>query len=402
MEDSERVDVAVIGAGPAGLAAAEVISAAGRTVTIFEAMPSPARKFLMAGKSGLNLTKNSSIDHVRSVIDCARMDAGLSECGPSEIVAWAQGLGETMFTGSTGRVFPKAMKASPLLRRWLARLSSQGCTLRTRWRWTGWADTGALRFQTVEARRDVFANAAVLALGGASWPRLGSDGAWVPVLAGAGVPSTPLRPANMGFDVDWSRKMIDAFAGAPVKPIAVSCGSTSARGEFVVTETGVEGGCIYALAAPIRDALANGAGGVVLDLMPDVDVQTIRHRLSRPRGRNSWSNHLRKVLRLTGVRKAMLNELGPASRDPDVVAHSLKALPLPLTRSRPLAEAISTAGGVAWDALTEDLMLAERPGIFVAGEMLDWEAPTGGYLLTGCLASGRLAGKSVVAWLERR
>lgn len=391
-------DIAIIGGGPAGLAAAEAALAAGRSVAVFDAKPSLARKFLMAGKSGLNLSNDLPPDQFRAAFP-PEMRPFLTDFTGAEARAWAEGLGEEMFIGSSRRLYPVAMKASPLLRRWLARLSA--AEVRTKWRWTGW-DGEALAFDTPAGPQTVRAKATVLAMGGGSWPRLGSDGAWMEILAEAGVAITPLRPANMGFDVGWSAHLADRFAGAPVKTIAMTFGDTRVEGEFTITRNGVEGGVIYTLSAPIRDALEQGAAAAYIDLTPGRGRKSLAERLMRPRGKLSASNFLRKAVGLAGVKAALLRECAPeVSGDPYELAAVIKALPLQLAAPRPMEEAISTAGGVAWDALAPDLMLAARPGVFAAGEMLDWEAPTGGYLLTGCLATGFAAGRAATEYAGR-
>ncbi|MEP2530286.1 TIGR03862 family flavoprotein [Shimia sp.] len=381
-------DALIIGAGPAGLMAADVLSAAGVKVVVAEAKPSVARKLLMAGKSGLNLTRDEAFDPFLAAFDTAApvLRPMLEAFGPDEVRHWAEGLGQEMFTGSSGRVFPRVMKASPLLRAWLRRLDGQGVTLRTRWRWTD----GAFRFETPEGMQDIRPKVAVLACGGASWARLGSDGAWANWI---GVPLAPFRPANMGFHVDWSDHMTAHF-GSPVKTVALSAGDMRVRGEFVVSARGVEGGGIYAVSRLLRDG-----HGLTIDLMPDLNEDDLRKRLARRRGKTSLSNHLRKTLRLDPVKQALLMEFGRPL--PDDLAPLIKALPVRLSGPRPMDEAISTAGGVPFSALDGTLMLASQPGVFAAGEMLDWEAPTGGYLLTGCLATGRWAGQSALAWLNK-
>jgi uncharacterized flavoprotein (TIGR03862 family) len=394
-ERQEQVAALVIGAGPAGLMAAEMLAAAGHRVVVAEAKPSPARKFLMAGKSGLNLTK----DEPEADVVAAYAEAGgwllpvLDAFGPAEVQAWARGLGQTLFTGSTGRVFPVAMKASPLLRAWLGRLDAAGVTLRRRWRWTGWDGPAAL-FDTPDGPVRVLADATVLALGGASWARLGSDGAWTEALAGQGVALAPFQPANAGLRVDWTAHMARHF-GAPVKGCALHAAGAVHRGEFVISASGLEGGGIYAISRAARDGEA-----ITLDLLPDWSAETVAARLTAPRGKLSGANYLRRTLRLDPVRMALLNEFGAPLPDGLALVALLKALPLRHAGLQPMDQAISTAGGVPRTALDDRLMLTARPGVFCAGEMLDWEAPTGGYLLTACLATGRAAGLGAHDWLE--
>ncbi|TNC71843.1 TIGR03862 family flavoprotein [Rubellimicrobium roseum] len=380
----------VIGAGPAGLAAAEVLSAAGHPVLVAEAMPSAARKLLMAGKSGLNITKDEAPSPFLAAYGPdlpPALRAALGDFGPSEVMAWMRELGQEPFTGSTGRVFPVAWKASPLLRAWLARLAERGVHLRTRWRWEGFRGDAAL-LNTPEGPRLLRARAIILAMGGASWRRLGSDGAWAAHLPDV----APFAPSNMGLLVNWSPHMARHF-GEPVKSAAWSAGALVSRGEVVVSARGLEGGGLYPLSRPLREGAA-----LRLDLVPDLTEAALRDRLGR-RGRDSLPNHLRKRLGLEGVRAALLQEWGrPLPLD---LAPLLKALPVRHAGPRPLDEAISTAGGLRFRSLTDDLMLRDCPGIFAAGEMLDWEAPTGGYLLTACLATGRRAGQGAAAWLGR-
>ncbi len=394
---TQSCEALVIGAGPAGMMAADMLSAAGVAVSLVDAKASFGRKFLMAGKSGLNLTKDQSARAFLAEYSGADwLKPVLSSFGPEQVVDWAMGLGQEVFTGSSGRVFPKAMKASPLLRAWLARLAAQGVVARTRWRWTGWQGDG-LAFATPTEIQVIRPKVTILALGGGSWARLGSDGAWLPLLAEKVVSIAPLRPANVGFGVAWSEYMA-RFAGQPVKPVAVRFGDRQVRGEFVLTKSGVEGGAIYALASAVAAA---GEPVIELDLLPDLSLETVRRRLSVPRGKLSLSNFLRKTVGLTGAKAALFFELSK-QRLPDQMAVALKALPLPLRGPRPIDEAISTAGGVVAAALDAKLMLRNIPGVFCAGEMLDWDAPTGGYLLTACLATGRWAGLGAVEYLRAR
>jgi uncharacterized flavoprotein (TIGR03862 family) len=376
-------DAIVIGAGPAGLMAAEELGKAGLSVTVAEAMPSVGRKFLMAGKSGLNITKAEPSAAFRAAYGeqlPTALAAALDDFGPDEVIAWAEGLGQTVFTGSTGRVFPTVMKASPLLRAWLTRLQGYDLRIQTRWRWDGWQD-GALRFETPEGEISAAPKVAVLATGGASWARLGSNGAWAKHLADEVV---PFAPANMGFVVEWSQHMAP-YLGSPVKSVGLTAGGEKARGECIISERGIEGGGIYQLSKAMREGAP-----LTVDLLPDWPLEKVRAALKKPRGKASLSNHLRKTLRFSPVQIALLMECGRPL--PDDLGALIKALPIPHHGPRPMDEAISTAGGVSFDALTDDLMLKHRPGFYCAGEMLDWEAPTGGYLITGCLATGRRAG----------
>lgn len=387
----------VIGAGPAGLMAAETLSRGGARVLVCDAKPSPARKFLMAGKSGLNLTREEPPGAFLSAYPEGResLRPALESFGAAEVQDWARGLGQDVFTGSTGRVFPVAMKASPLLRAWLARLDAGGVERRMRWRWTGW-DGDAARFETPEGPRRVKARATILALGGASWARLGSDGAWADVLARDGAPLAPFAPSNIGLAVAWSAHMAP-WIGAPLKGVALVAGAERSRGEAVVSSRGLEGGGIYALTAMLRQGRL-----LQLDLVPDIALDELTRRLTPPRGRMSRANHLRRVARVSGVKWALLNEFArPLPDAPDALARLLKALPVRHAGFRPMDEGISTAGGLRFDALDDDLMLRTRPGVFCAGEMLDWDAPTGGYLLTACLALGRRAGLGALARLGR-
>ncbi|MFM2356522.1 MAG: hypothetical protein RLZZ528_2258 [Pseudomonadota bacterium] len=382
---TESVAALVIGAGPAGLMAAEELSRAGHAVVIAEAKPSPARKFLMAGKSGLNITRAGTAADIARACGRNWLGPAILGFGPDQVVGWMQGLGIDSFTGSTGRVFPTGMKASPLLRAWLRRLDAQGVTLRTRWRWTGWQGA-ALAFDTPVGQRRLTAGVTVLALGGASWERLGSDAAWVPWLQDRGVTVAPFRPANVGFRVDWSAHMA-AHLGKAVKNVALTAGGATHRGEFVLSQRGIEGGGVYAVSAPVRDG-----ADLTLDLLPDLTEAEIAQRLMRARPGESLANALRKALGLPPEKIALLQEWGRPLPAGAALAARLKALPVRHAGPRPIDEAISTAGGIAGDSLTPDLELRALPGVFAAGEMLDWEAPTGGYLLTACLATGRWAG----------
>lgn len=395
-----QYDVVIIGAGPAGLMAAEVLGQDGRRVAVFDAMPSPARKFLRAGIGGLNLTHSEPFDAFLDRFgDRAHLLApSLRAFGPQQVRDWAAGLGVETFVGSSGRVFPTDFKAAPLLRAWLRRLGGFGVHLFTRHRWLGWDQTGAHRFITPTGEIHVTAPAAILAMGGACWPRLGSDGAWIRALDG--LPLAPFRPANCGFDVEWSAHFRQRFAGIPVKAVGLEFGGRKLKGEFVITDTGIEGSAVYALSAALRDTIESTGQAVLrLDLKPDWSTDKLAATLARPQGSRSLANHLERQTGLKGVAAGLAREgLPPASLTD---AASLKAVPLVLKSPRPLAEAISTAGGLRFDAMDENLMLRSRPGTFAAGEMLDWEAPTGGYLLTACFATGHAAGLAAGRWLSR-
>jgi len=399
--------IAIIGAGPAGLMAAEAACAQGCSVDIYEAMPSVGRKFLMAGKSGLNITHAEDAGDFRARYRCDdhRLDEIVMGFDAVAVITWMEALGVRAHTGPTGRVFPEMMKASPLLRAWLARLTADGVKLHTRHRWTGWGDDGALLFDADGARIERKPDAVIFALGGGSWRRLGSDGEWADLFEVAGVPLAPFAPSNCGFLVDWSPQMLAQHIGAPVKAVRLSApnGETS-RGEFVITARGVESGGIYALSAALRDALVKGEASLTIDLLPDISMAELVDRLGRPRGKQSQSNFLRKVAGVSGVKLALLYEAceGALPGEATALADVVKACPIMLTGSVPIDEAISTAGGVRWDALDDVLMLRERPGTFCAGEMLDWDAPTGGYLITACLATGRVAGLGAAAWVASR
>jgi len=396
--------VAIVGGGPAGLAAAEVL--AGSTeVDVFEAMPSVGRKFLLAGKSGLNLTHAEDFERFLDRFGAARvaLEPALRALTPAAIRSWAAELGIETFAGSSGRVFPSMMKASPLLRAWLARLTNAGVRFHPRHRWSGWSADGVLGFDTPEGVRAVVADAVVFALGGASWPRLGSDGGWAETFRRRGVDVRPLRPANCGFDVDWSPHFRTRFAGTPVKSVVIAFAGRSVRGDFVITRHGIEGSPVYTLSAELRDALEVGAPVKLhIDLAPDRSAPALAMALARPRGRASLANHLRKATRLPDVKLGLLRELLEPEllQNADRLAAAIKALPLTVRRTRPIAEAISSAGGIALAELDGHFMLRALPGVFAAGEMLDWEAPTGGYLLTACLATGRAAGAGAADWVR--
>ncbi|MFZ5466279.1 MAG: TIGR03862 family flavoprotein [Pseudomonadota bacterium] len=400
----------VIGGGPAGLMAAEVLATAGVAVDLYDAMPSVGRKFLLAGKGGMNITHSEPLEPFLSRYGTRRerIEPLLRAFDPDALRAWIHGLGIPTFVGSSGRVFPEGMKSAPLLRAWQHRLRELGVRFHVRHRWLGWEEHGTLRFATPDGELSLRADALVLALGGASWARLGSDGAWVPWLEQSGLPVAPLRPANCGFELAWSQHFRTRFAGQPVKPAALSFtddgGTTHRRqGELMVTEHGLEGGLIYALSAPLREAIdRHGQAIIHLDLVPGRTLERLTADLARPRGAASLAKHLKGRAGIEGVKAGLLREVLSSNDldDPTVLARTLKALPLTLTATRPIDEAISSAGGVMFEALDEHLMLRDMPGVFCAGEMLDWEAPTGGYLLTACFASGRAAGLGALQWLN--
>lgn len=410
MERRPAMKVAVIGGGPAGLMAAEAARAAGAMVEVYDAMPSIGRKFLLAGKGGLNLTHSEPLEPFLARYGPRRgqIEPLLRSFGQEALRAWVHGLGIPTFIGTSGRVFPKDLKAAPLLRAWLRRLRASGVQFHVRHRWRAWDDRGALCFTTREGIKRVEADATILALGGGSWPKLGSDAAWVPFLKQRRVDIAPLRPANCGFDIKWSDHLRTKFAGYPVKSVAVVVkneqgGESWHPGEFVITETGVEGGVIYLASAILRDEIErNGTATLWLDLAPDRDLPRLTRDLSKPRGKRTVASHLRRYARIEGVKAALLREVIPKQdfTDPARLAAAIKRLPLTLVATRPLDEAISTAGGVMFESLDERLMIRHLPGVFCAGEMLDWEAPTGGYLLTACFASGRVAGTGAVDWLK--
>ena len=392
----------MIGGGPAGLMAAEVLSAGGVQVTIHDRMPSVGRKFLMAGRGGLNLTHSETFERFLSRYGVAALQLRpmIEAFPPSALIAWARGLGQETFTGSSGRVFPKAMKASPLLRAWLARLTGRGVQFQARHLWRGWDESGALLFSTPHGDEHVRADATLLALGGASWTRLGSDGGWTEILKERGVEIAQLLPANCGFSVSWSGMFRDRFAGTPLKNIALTFEGRKARGELVITSYGIEGGAVYALSAALRDAITKrGPVPLEIDLRPEMTQSHIAKRLQRPRGKESHSNFLRKSLHLAPVEINLLREaFGPdIGADLDKLPSHIKSLTVFLQAPQPLARAISSAGGVAFASLDENLMLRAVPNVYVAGEMLDWEAPTGGYLLQACFATGRFAAAAILS-----
>lgn len=400
--------VAIIGGGPAGLMAAEVISQSGLKVDLYDAMPSVGRKFLMAGKSGLNLTHAESLDIflTRYGKQRAQLEPILKAFTPDALRAWAKELGIDTFVGSSQRVFPKDMKAAPLLRKWLHRLRAAGVRLHMRHQWLGFSGNNQLRFMTPDGETSITADATLLAPGGGSWARLGSTGAWVAILSQAGIKISPLKPSNCGFDVNWSAHLREKFAGEPVKSVALAFTSIdgirqSKQGDFVLTQYGIEGSLVYAFAADVRDVIEqSGCATLFLDLLPARSREQISDKLAQPRGKRSLSEHLRRQLKISGVKAGLLFELVSKDvlRDMEQLADRIKALPIVCERARPIDEAISTSGGVPFDELSNNLMLNKMPGVFCAGEMLDWDAPTGGYLLTACFASGVAAAKGVIEY----
>jgi uncharacterized flavoprotein (TIGR03862 family) len=401
--------VAVIGAGPAGLMAAEVLSRGGAAVTVYERMPSVGRKFLMAGRGGLNLTHSEPLESFFTRYGDAvpHLRAAIEAFPPTAVRAWAEALGQETFVGSSGRVFPRSMKASPLLRAWLRRLDAAGVRFALRHRWTGW-DGASLTLDTPSGAVAIEADATVLALGGASWPRLGSDGAWVAPVTQAGVTVAPLVPANCGFIINWSERFRTRFAGQPLKRLVLSSGDRVVRGEAIITATGLEGGGIYALSAPLRDAIsALGEATLTISLRADVTIEELERRLVAPRGKQSLATFLRKALSLSPAEIGLLHEVSIAAGTPlfaltpQALAQLINAVPVRLTATAPIARAISTAGGISFDELDAHFMLHRHPGVFVAGEMLDWDAPTGGYLLQASFATGAAAGQGALKWLSR-
>jgi uncharacterized flavoprotein (TIGR03862 family) len=402
-------NVAVIGGGPAGLMAAEVLAGGGARVMVYERMPSLGRKFLLAGRGGLNLTHGEELEKLLGRYGAAepRLRGAIEAFPPAAVRAWSEALGQPTFVGSSGRIFPTAMKASPLLRAWLRRLDAAGVIFKLRHHWNGWDDAGRLAFDAPEGRASIEADVMVLALGGASWPKLGSDGDWVAPLSKAGVAVMTLRPANCGFVAGWSDIFRNRFAGQPLKRIELSFGDQKLRGEAMIAETGLEGGGIYALSGPLREAIAaSGEATLSIDLRPDITTDDLERRLAAPRAKQSLSTFLRKAANLSPVAIGLLQEVTISSgerlsdKSPTALAALIKAVPMRLTGLAPIARAISTAGGVAFDEVADSFMLRRRPGVFVAGEMLDWEAPTGGYLLQGAFATGAAAGRGVLEWLS--
>ena len=400
--------VAIIGAGPAGLMAADVLAAGGAAVTVYDRMPSAGRKFLLAGRGGLNLTHSEDLERflTRYRSAAAHLRAPIEAFPPSALRAWCERLGEPTFVGSSGRVFPSSFKASPLLRAWLRHLDAMGVRFVPRHRWLGWDDRGRSLLAGPDGPVTLEADVEVLAFGGASWPRLGSDGGWTNALAEAGIAVTPLRPANCGFRVEWSELFRTRFAGQPLKRIALAFGDEIVRGEAIVTQAGLEGGAIYALSAPLRRAIdADGEAILRISLRPDIDAATLERRLSAPRGKQSLATFLRKTLQLAPVEIGLLHEAALSSGEKlsgmssTTLAHLVNDISVQLTGTAPIERAISTAGGVSFAEVDENLMLRRRPGTFVAGEMLDWEAPTGGYLLQAAFATGAAAGHGALRWL---
>jgi len=411
MSSFSQNPVAVIGAGPAGLMAAEVLAQAGAAVTVYDAMPSAGRKLLLAGRGGLNLTHSEALPAFLSRYGAAtpRLAPAIEALPPQALRQWSEALGQPTFVGSSGRVFPEGFKASPLLRAWLRRLDSLGVKFSLRRRWTGWDQAGRLRFQAPEGPCAVEAAATVLALGGASWPRLGSDGGWVDTLVAKSVTVSPLKPANCGFSVAWSEVFRDRFEGQPLKGAALSFGAQTLRGEAMITRSGIEGGAVYALSAELRESIRNSGRAILhIALRPDMETRDLIARLSSPRAKQSLTNWLRKAAQLSPVAIGLLQEaaigsgVSLSSLSPADLAGWINAVPIELNGVAPIARAISSAGGIAFDELDADFMLRRLPGTFAAGEMLDWEAPTGGYLLQASFATGAAAGRGVLKWLESR
>lgn len=387
--------------------AAETLATAGHKVVIYDRMPSPGRKFLLAGRGGLNLTHGEDLSRfvTRYGEAAEKLTPSISEYPPAAVVQWAEGLGQTTFTGSSGRIFPEAFKATPLLRAWLARLGGLGVRFAFRHRWTGWDDAGKLTFATPEGSISIDAEATLLALGGASWPRLGSDGGWVEILDSRGIAVSPLKPANVGFSIRWSDFFRERFEGEPLKRIAIRFNGKAMRGEAIITGSGIEGGAVYAIGAAIRDEiLQNGEATLTIDLRPDLDEDALTKRLDVDRKRQSSSTFLRKAVALSPVAIALLREATGSTPPTEsaALAALIKAVPLRLTGIADIDRAISTAGGVAFDEIDDSFMLRQHSGVFVAGEMIDWEAPTGGYLLQGCFSTGVAAARGILTFLEKR
>lgn len=405
MPDTNTPTAAVIGAGPAGLIAAEILAKSGVRVDVYDAMPSAARKFLMAGRGGLNLTHSEDFEPFLERYGAATdwLEPHIHAFPPAALRQWCEDLGQETFVGSSRRVFPRTMKASPLLRAWLKRLADLGVTFHPRHRWTGWSDSGALRFESPDGILEKTADVTLLALGGASWPRLGSTGAWVALLEAQGVEVAPLRPSNCGFEVAWSEIFAQRFAGQPLKTVILSFEGATVRGDAMITAQGIEGGAVYALSPALRDAIARDTEATVsIDLRPDISLEALTHRLQRPRGKQSMSGYLRKAAGLQPISIGLLREAAGKDlpRDADALAALIKAVPVRVTATRPIERAISSAGGVRASAINAALMLRNMPGVFVAGEMLDWEAPTGGYLLQACFATGVAAAQGMLQKLE--
>ncbi len=398
------IDIAIIGAGPAGLMAAEVCSQAGKKTHIFEAMPTPARKFLMAGKSGLNITHSETFEKFLN-----RYSEGKTELKPAllaftnaDTCSWVEDLGIELFTGSSGRVFPKAMKASPLLRAWLKRIATYGATLHTKHKWINWQDD-CLTFETTEGAKLVRAKATIFALGGASWPKLGSTGAWQTTFANESIAIAPFKPSNCGLNVNWSPFMKEKHAGSPIKSTVLSIGDKHVKGDFVISHYGVEGSAIYALSSPVRHQLEQqGKATLNIDLTPDRNIERLQEAIEKPKGKKSFATFLKKSTGLSGAKAALLRENidQDTLSSPSKLAARIKSVPLTIVSTRSTQESISVAGGIEWLGLNEHLMLSSKPGVFCAGEMLNWDAPTGGYLITACLAQGKQAANAALNWLS--
>jgi uncharacterized flavoprotein (TIGR03862 family) len=408
MMSTASLHIAVIGGGPAGLMAAETAARGGAFVTVYDRMPTMGRKFLMAGRGGLNLTHCEPLETFLSRYGVAetRLRAAIEAFPPERLRKWCEGLGQPTFVGSSGRVFPEAMKTSPLLRAWLQSLAALGVGFKTRHRWEGWGEDGDLLFTAPEGSVEARADAVIFALGGASWPRLGSDGSWTVPLTETGVAIAPLKPTNCGFLSPWSEIFRERFHGQPLKGVALSFGKRTVRGEALITRDGIQGGAVYALSARLRDAIeSDGEATLSIDLRPDLTAEALEARLQRPRSKASLTNFLRKTVKLSPVEIGVLQEAALdiperlAGLSPQALAAFIKAVPVRLTAPAPIERAISTAGGVMFDAVDEAFMLRARPGVFIAGEMLDWEAPTGGYLLQACFATGAAAARGALAWL---